>query len=113
MEKKHTPGPWELVEGSYSAHCCFDWSILPPEGTENEESFRDSIAEVLSGNKADARLISAAPELFDLLVELLESDKQEVSVYPSAIEGGYCADLEEWANRARAAIAKARPDPSP
>lgn len=52
---KHTPGPWIQTELSYRI----------------EAANQDLITEVGSNNPADARLISAAPELLETL-ELVE-----------------------------------------
>ncbi len=52
---------------------------------------------------ADANLISAAPDLFELLEEL----GNNTSSYPSALEADHGFDLVEWADRARLAINKA------
>ena len=65
MSAAHTPGPWIVVEGSESAHCCFEFSIC-----ENKPERSNSIAEVLAGNLADARLIAAAPELLEALIQM-------------------------------------------
>ena len=91
---KHTPGPWTItvyppddygaedlcayIDGNrkHVAHC------MPPDGTSTE--LRD----------ANARLISAAPELLEALQLLLEQDDN--------------GEDEIWVrNKARAAIAKA------
>lgn len=83
MSQKHTPGPWEKVElgvignkitsnGNFYVHATVD--------TENEEL------------EANSRLIAAAPELLQLLIEYV---------------GPYRIDGKEWLERAEATIKKA------
>lgn len=51
---KHTPGPWEVGMHGY----------LSGAGSEH-------VAQILKCNETNARLISAAPELLQMLVRLL------------------------------------------
>lgn len=80
----YTPGPWEVHQG-YDYLC-----ILRPDDTT------DYAIHVPDGDVADARLIAAAPELFERLEELLE--------YSEHLKGS-----EVYA-RAERAIAKAKGD---
>ncbi len=100
MTAKFTPGPWGAVNngvywevstpwevgGNIEKHCpsvAFVWALLPdasePELNENQE--------------ANARLIAAAPEMFELLKECVDGTF------------GNCTD---WNERARKIIAKAK-----
>ena len=85
---KHTPGPW---------------SVGGPTGFVNQVYIEPAIGAVYgSGDEAqaNAHLIAAAPELLEALQEALEDwdDDHFDEEYP------YRA---EWAEKARAAIAKA------
>ena len=91
---KHTPGPWEWCEtktGLYGPDYPIidtdrDWGMfLHPTNLE-----------------ANARLISAAPEL-------LESLEDFVSVMDTAPPMEFIARISRSAEQARAAIAKAKP----
>lgn len=67
-ERKWTPGPWQVVEGSESGHCCFDYSVTSPlKGGCNV------VAEVFCGFAPDAHLIAAAPEIYEALVAVLDA----------------------------------------
>jgi len=79
----HTPGPWEALTDSYGQHSIFAWSI------------KDFVCGVTRQCEADARLISAAPDLLESLKEMLEVWEEDPA---------YGA---MHAEKARAAIAKA------
>ncbi|MCD8350065.1 MAG: hypothetical protein LUC93_05565 [Planctomycetaceae bacterium] len=98
MEGKHTPGPWKL------------WDELHPDGDERRPNVvvMPEVADQGSGNKyacvgggnidANARLISAAPDL----LEACEVAFRAVTSKPTT---------EKWMNMIdvlRAAIAKAK-----
>lgn len=87
-ERKHTPGPWRL-----SGH-----SEDSPEKLSVEDGYGYFIAEVDFGlaQKANARLIAAAPELLEALESILASS-----------DAGNAAILDRLTSKARAAIAKA------
>ena len=60
METKHTPGPWEVHQGN-------DYTVvLRPDDTT------DYAIHIPDGDIADARLISAAPDLLAALEGLRE-----------------------------------------
>jgi hypothetical protein len=88
MTHTHTPGPWHI--GKRAA----DVAIYGPKGEE--------VAKILGffnddeENKANARLISASPNLLEALQMLLPQEPREPDSYDRAM----------WEN-ARAAIAKA------
>ena len=56
-ETKHTPGPWDVMEGKTLLHI----------ETENDRIHKPgiSICSVPKNNKANARLIATAPELLE------------------------------------------------
>lgn len=82
-QAKHTPGPWEIREGTYGHASTYDWQIVNKDG----EYVCDGDGE------ANARLITAAPELLDALQAVLD--------YGSMTGASWIED------KARAAIAKA------
>jgi len=88
MTHTHTPGPWHI--GKRAA----DVAIYGPKGEE--------VAKILGffnddeENKANARLISASPNLLEALQMLMPQEPREADSYDRAM----------WDN-ARAAIAKA------
>ena len=59
-EKTHTPGPWELVQER-------DYLNLQEKDTNLV------IAQFMVSSNEDARLIAAAPEMYEVLSELLET----------------------------------------
>ena len=107
---KHTPGPWAILSESRGAIVtardgCYDVAIVRDIGNED--------------NKANARLIAAAPELLQALADLLEAADSMCGTF-GCIRGDTPEDadtfihdewaeafLKERADSARAAIAKA------
>ena len=84
MQTKHTPGPWvtsSLPNGT-------EWTVSADDG--------DMLADLTGcpNEKANARLIAAAPDLLALVLDAL--DDPDVDILGS-----------EWVRDARAAIAKA------
>jgi len=90
MNRKWTPGPWVVEDGSKSCHCCFDQTIYVK--TVSGEFDYEIIAETLTDNEANAHIISAAPDLYEALERALEEWDSNT----------------DWRNNARAALAKAR-----
>ena len=89
---KHTPGPWRVVDS---------WTDHMVEGQNGEEIiWQDGPHNTPTINKANARLIAAAPELLEALEHMLQSFliTQSLDDYP----------IEAPCNKARAAIAKAK-----
>jgi hypothetical protein len=84
---KHTPGPWRVVDS---------WNDYMVEGQNGEEIiWQDGPHNTPTINKANARLIAAAPDLLEALVAIVgNSSIQRVS--------------DELHAKARAAIAKAK-----
>lgn len=99
---KHTPGPWEA----------WDWGkdgkvgVGKAYGNESDIcSMSNDTSRTFSEDIANARLISAAPDLLEALEELLSIG----SVFISAIEANDpSVDFENWEAKARTAIARAR-----
>lgn len=79
MKQKHTPGPWRIGDASQTI---FGPRIDGPIPAE-------TIASMIR-NKANARLIAAAPEMLEVLNELLVE----------ALEGAVTTDTIEKANLA-------------
>ena len=108
---KFTPGPWLLLTSA-------DYGIPAVKGFDPKDGKRFEICEcwgedndvsTTEMSRANAALIAAAPDMYAVLKELIECE--DVSIYSSAIESnvaGHFFDLEEWADRAVVALAKAR-----
>jgi hypothetical protein len=108
----HTPGPWEIaphpddaevleIVSEYSeqpgGRKVANWIAQCDAGIDNDDDFDVQ----LQRNKANARLIAAAPEL---LAEL----KNIANANPSTWDADLRDQFRPWAqNRARAAVAKA------
>ncbi|HGN1417445.1 TPA: hypothetical protein ACKRQ9_000786 [Proteus mirabilis] len=95
MEFKHSPAPWLT-----SRRECHIGSIATIHGCENNDwiEIRSTNWHVQSVQEANARLIAAAPELLEALIELTESAKE-------SIDG--LGDLSDAIDTATLAIAKA------
>jgi len=78
---KFTPGPWICVDTSHHAH---DYRLLPLDSCAkfDQESAR-----------ANARLISIAPEMYDLLHEIVDS--ADIFPYDSDLVAKTVALLEK------------------
>jgi hypothetical protein len=103
-EAKHTPGPWEWVahgEYGYSALTNSVNSEVLATGGFNDGDYPVTwMGEEMSD--ADARLIAAAPELLEALVELSVIVESLLEVVPRI------TDIDSFTTQpARAAIAKA------
>ncbi len=87
---KHTPGVWfPFFDGEYWNVC-----LEGAEGFDREIVGCEGLYRCDGSDEANARLIAAAPELLEALEGFM-------ACWDS------CADPREWAERARAAIAKA------
>ncbi len=104
MGSKHTPGPWETDRNNVhtgqiaTIHHCLnnDWvEVWSPNWPADEAE-----------QEANARLIAAAPELLDALIEAVECGMVPIS---SAKDGGASTHSRQvrCADMIRAAIAKA------
>jgi len=98
MSKKHSPGPWYYDKQSMSGALIFS-------------RIRRIVCEIkrqaVAGNRAhaersihDARLIAAAPELLEALIECMADASEYEAREGVKLVGG-------WPAKARAAIAKA------
>jgi len=107
METRFTPGPWKWDE-SYGAVMaaspaitklvCPMWTGLDRKGLGRD---------VLQEDEANARLISAAPDLYAILARICKDATEcECHGEPSTVDGIQWEDIVE----ARAALAKARGD---
>lgn len=88
MSNGHTPGPWLFHEG-------LGWCLVKAGNREVLKYMHSPDHE----NQANARLIAAAPELLEVLEDLL---------YAYCDPGNQGGDHDEKVEAARAAIAKAR-----
>jgi len=120
---KHTLGPWKLchhlesIEKDKSCGCgyrggiwsgCGEFIVCEIGGSLCPNTGEKYFPEVEREQQiSDAHLIAAAPELYELLLEIL--DKEKCVIYSNAIgkvrTGSVC--FQDWELRARAAIAKA------
>lgn len=99
---KHTPGPWRQFEHNGNVMVCAGPSHLATVaigGAMDESS-----------DRANARLIAAAPELLDALRTILEYAECYDDAGPRAA-GWQSAELRADIEAARAAIAKAEGAP--
>ena len=108
METKRTPGPWHSAMKSEKS-----WNIgVYTEGGDEVAHIAVKSAFAAPRRDADARLIAAAPELYDALRELLtdmviaQGNMRKAAKRDPAWEG--CAEIiQPRIDAARAAIAKA------
>jgi len=98
----HTPGPWQWSDEYLTSNQDKTWSLLGADGYGilSCDGLGNSPQEIGSNGRANARLISAAPDLLEALVDLI----------------GWVPGANSWhtdgpvnaVERARAAIRKAR-----
>jgi hypothetical protein len=93
--KKHTAGPWRVFDAFDNLEIVTD--RLAAEDTRLIVRFKGP-----PNAKANARLMTAAPDLLDALETLVERDRSE------AAESGFTDDEMSWLEDARRAIAKAK-----
>lgn len=91
----YTPGPWELA---MSADGCF--ILFGPKG---RKLLTIPLDEQNEEKAANARLIAAAPELYEMLSEVLSSIERVACGGENAVRF-----RAEWVEDAKAALAKAR-----
>lgn len=115
MTQKHTPGPWFL--GTYTDHKPDadrgDWcgEIYSKEGKIYHGPFSFQSVPI----EANARLMAAAPEMFDELhhvADWLHGEIQEMTCDAGNFDGGSVANCEHcqmigWINRIDAILARA------
>ena len=100
-KQKHTPGPWELSLADADAVDSTWWEVEGPDGehiASNTFGGNDKITEF-----ANARLIAAAPELFEAVMEC--SDKFCLQCCGGAYETQKC---EGFCYKLRKLIAKVK-----
>src|SRR5262245_22808599 len=99
MSEKWTPGPWKVMDGAVWAEKGEELGLVADCEVSVRKDFRSF------ARRANAQLIAAAPELYGVLSSL---------VWLLSISDGWTrAELEEIADKARAALAKARGEVSP
>lgn len=117
-DKRFTPGPWFVQDDEWTdgetANITSDFrsdnSIIPVaqiSGSGSESGFNGDFS---LEQKANARLIAAAPELLEALQDMVSRIE-----YYANLDGSYKPSIEDWAytynssdmDAARAAIAKA------
>lgn len=81
-EKKHTPGPWHIQHRT----------IVGPGG-ENWGPIATVAGNARLDNEANARLIAAAPEMFDVLIALDSFIRTAEKLSP---DSPVTKDLLEW-----------------
>lgn len=94
---KHTPGPWAVDADAYPIFIYSEsetWPLIDELG--NEEGCKGAFIANTGDNKANARLIAAAPDLLEALKDMLDGHEDACTGYG-----------EGAADKARAAIAKA------
>lgn len=106
MTSKHTPGPWvayELAPEDPSWGACEIWPAQ--NDREDDDGTAKPVATMVMGVE-NARLIAAAPELLEALMEAVECGMVPIT---SAREGGAATHSRHvrCADQIRAAIAKA------
>lgn len=90
MKSKHTPGPWNAVKTKY-------------QGLVISENTGDTVA--VTHDPKDRNMVAAAPDMYEALVELLQSAEYIYRVHIEEISGGF--KLAQDIRRAQAAIYKA------
>lgn len=89
MTNKHTPGPWKHDD---------TWGLI--------KHGREEICALHSGNSANARLIAAAPELLEALLDALPY-VEDVLADPAQLACFKPGVVQKHAAAIRAAVAKA------
>lgn len=102
MSKKHTPGPWRLVRNQFSEYCSTELcEMAVMSGGDMNMIVAGVVSDCLEEHQANARLISAAPELLQALVNLVQALQPDEN-------GKIClSDVEFVETEARGVIYKA------
>ena len=74
-EPKFTPGPWHVGRGHELSTGMKGWEYYPVCWSKDDENVCDIVY-----NKADADLIAAAPEMYELLSEILEFEPRGINL---------------------------------
>jgi hypothetical protein len=69
-DTQHTPGPWTVAEDDINGQ-----AIVRGRHTEIATCWHHCLGSLEIQMRANARLIAAAPEMWDLIVELFEDPK--------------------------------------
>jgi hypothetical protein len=94
---KHTPGPWGCIDTSNHAH---DYRLIKPDGSPLPLHVE---ANDHSEQRANARLIAAAPDLLEALQEITSDYADRFDLDDPSTNPGIKSSIEQ----ARAAISKA------
>ena len=100
----HTPGPWEPPSGPYVIPSTGegpnfsggDWEIVPPMG--------ESGPVAITRSAEDARLIAAAPEMYELLRQIVDSVR-DAGPFPDSTKPSMWTDRNQI-EAARALLAR-------
>lgn len=98
----YTPGPWTIAETVKTARIDGARLIRPVD----HKNYQHGATAILSTSEADARLIAAAPELLEALLDALPYI-EDVLAAPAQLAGFKPGVVQKHAQKARAAIAKA------
>lgn len=113
----HTPGPWEYRNREYDdwgvvrAGNCILCQVRDPNALDEETLNRHRRGKT-DPWEANARLVSAAPDLLEALEALLAHPGTHHTGCIHWHTAGCDCEFAEVANTARAAIAKASPPPT-
>ena len=90
---KHTPGPWFPVVNAHG-----NIEIV----TNERPYIHTVVSENMCLNAADARLIAAAPEMFDMLHKAREAFARKLSGdYGAELLQDFCGDIDDLLNKVR------------
>lgn len=104
----HTPGPWETREiAGNGANIPARMEIVAPEGEGAKKLIANIYGFSLPTGRANARLIAAAPEMYEALEELRDKVWRIIDLHRDS-EARAAANMA--LERANAALAKARGD---
>ena len=110
MNTTHTPGPWFWSQG------VDDWELVGAGANRvlfcwnDKTKWKSGLVVGENIKEADARLIAAAPDMYDALTECicgLEVGLDAAQIV-STLGYGRCAAIRSALTQARAALAKAR-----
>ena len=105
MGIKHTPGPWYVGSGTYEGRNIYSVaSVTDDEGFTYQPIVASAEDDGIKCWDANARLIAAAPDL----LEALEDAVIDFDNWAAHEDNHPHEHLVAWAEKARAAIAKAK-----
>lgn len=84
MEPKHTPGPWVFDPERTSEGTLLVVTTPTPLG--HQEAIAEALKLSVGNTEANARLISAAPEMLEALRAVLDEDRWVNKVHPDCVE---------------------------